>query len=105
MYVKLFVSGICQEAGIPRQFAKTIGISVDHRRTNKSVESLNLNVDRLKEYKARLVLFPRHSNKVKKGDSSGEDITNARQLKGPIVSAPVKDAVLSYTKITDVSFR
>jgi hypothetical protein len=69
------------------------------------MESLKLNVERLKEYKARLVLFPRHANKLKKGDSSGDDITNARQLKGPIVSKPVKESVLTFTKITDVSRR
>jgi len=40
-------------------FAKTIGIAVDSRRTNKSLESLQANVARLKTYKAKLVLVPR----------------------------------------------
>jgi len=90
-----------KEAGISKQFAKTIGISVDHRRTNKSVESLTLNVDRLKEYKARLVLFPRKANKPKKGDASSEEIANARQLKGVLVAAPSKESAVSSVKITD----
>merc|ERR1719318_1499661 len=38
-------------AGIPVKSAKTIGISVDHRRKNRSTESLQSNVQRLKEYK------------------------------------------------------
>jgi len=61
-----------KKAGINRKLALTIGISVDHRRTNKSSESLDLNVDRLKDYKARLVVFPRRSGKknIKKSDTS-----------------------------------
>merc|ERR550534_2231932 len=41
----------------PRE-ALTIGIAVDHRRRNKSQESFNRNVQRLKAYQARLVVFP-----------------------------------------------
>lgn len=46
-------------AGIAVKKAKTIGISVDHRRTNKSTESLALNVARLKKYMGNLVVFPK----------------------------------------------
>lgn len=85
-----------KEAGIPAKFAQTIGISVDHRRTNKSNESLNLNVERLKEYKNRLIIFPRKGTKAKKGDSSKEDRADAQQLKGPIIPLPkVTDAITS----------
>ena len=41
-------------AGISKKMACTIGIAVDHRRRNKSLESLQLNAQRLKEYKAKL---------------------------------------------------
>jgi hypothetical protein len=54
-----------QAAGIPKKLAPTIGISVDHRRKNKSLEGLQTNVQRLKTYKAKLVIFPRRSRKVK----------------------------------------
>lgn len=63
-----------QAAGIPRQYAPTIGISVDPRRQNLSEESLAANVERLKAYSARLILFPKKSNKPKKADSSKEDL-------------------------------
>ncbi len=33
-----------QEAGIPAKFAKTIGIAVDHRRRNRSLESLQVSL-------------------------------------------------------------
>merc|ERR1719315_1019553 len=46
-------------AKIPRRLAPTIGIAVDHRRRNKSVEGLQMNVQRLKEYRSRLIIFPR----------------------------------------------
>lgn len=52
-------SCIFQAAGLSAAFARTIGISVDPRRRNKSVESLQVNVQRLKEYRARLILFPK----------------------------------------------
>jgi large subunit ribosomal protein L13e len=56
-------------AGISPRVAPTIGISVDHRRTNKSYESLQANVQRLKEYKSKLILFPRGGKKPRKEDS------------------------------------
>ncbi|RWS05317.1 60S ribosomal protein L13-like protein [Dinothrombium tinctorium] len=72
-------------AGIHRKEARTIGISVDHRRVNKSVESLQRNVQRLKEYKSRLILFPLKEKKPRKGDSSAEELKMATQLKGVIM--------------------
>lgn len=56
---------INQAAGIPKKLAPTIGISVDHRRKNRSLEGLQSNVQRLKTYKAKLVIFPRRARKVK----------------------------------------
>lgn len=51
-----------KQAGISRKEASTIGISVDHRRTNKSVESLQINVQRLKEYKGKLVIIKKNAD-------------------------------------------
>lgn len=69
---------IKQEAGIPRKLAPTIGISVDTRRQNLSVESLVDNVARLKEYRARLILFPRKTGQQKKGDATKEEVAGAK---------------------------
>lgn len=44
-------------AGISRKMARSVGISVDHRRKNRSEESLSANKARLQEYKARLVVL------------------------------------------------
>ena len=51
------------------KLAPTIGIAVDHRRRNRSLESLQANVQRLKEYRSKLILFPRKPNQPKQGDS------------------------------------
>ncbi|KAI9347591.1 ribosomal protein L13e [Obelidium mucronatum] len=67
-------------AGINRKEALTIGISVDHRRKNRSEEGLQANVARLSEYKSKLVLFPRKANKPKKGDASKEAVAAATQV-------------------------
>ena len=88
-------------AGIAAKFAKTVGIAVDHRRENKSEESLALNTQRLKEYKDRLVVFPRKANKPKKGDATKEECAAAKQLKGPLISAPVAAPAVTFTNLTE----
>jgi large subunit ribosomal protein L13e len=64
-----------KEAGVSRKTALGVGIVVDHRRRNLSVEGKAINVERLKAYKERLVVFPRKTGKTKKTDSTPEDLT------------------------------
>ncbi|KAH9944295.1 60S ribosomal protein L13 [Epithele typhae] len=66
-----------KEAGIGKKEARGVGIVVDHRRRNLSEEGKALNVERLKAYKGRLIVFPRNAKKPKKGDSTGDDLTVA----------------------------
>ncbi|KAK6442654.1 60S ribosomal protein L13 [Oleoguttula sp. CCFEE 5521] len=68
-------------AGIPRKLAPTIGISVDPRRQNLSEESLKANVERLKTFKSRLILFPRSSKAIKNGEASLEEVKSAKEGK------------------------
>ena len=65
-----FTLGELKEAGVSRKTALGLGIVVDHRRRNLSVEGKALNVERLKAYKERLIVFPRKKGKTKKSDSS-----------------------------------
>ena len=58
-----------QDAKISRKLAQSLGIAVDHRRRNRSLESLQANSQRLKEYRSKLILFPKNPNKPKTGDS------------------------------------
>merc|ERR1712222_216522 len=67
-------------AGLSKKFARTIGIAVDHRRRNKSVESLQLNTQRLKEFKSKMILFPINAKKPRKGDATAEELSKAVQL-------------------------
>ncbi|OBZ79420.1 60S ribosomal protein L13 [Grifola frondosa] len=66
-----------KEAGIGKKEARGVGIVVDHRRRNLSEEGKAVNVERLKSYKARLIVFPRNAKKPKTGDSTGDDLTAA----------------------------
>jgi len=77
-----------KEAGVNRKEARSIGIAVDHRRKNRSAESLQLNAQRLKEYKAKLIVFPRKRGKPKAGDAAAAELEKAEQLKGPLVPMP-----------------
>lgn len=54
------------KAGISERFARTVGISVDHRRKNRNAEAFKKNVERLSAYKQKLVLLPRNAKKVNK---------------------------------------
>ncbi|XP_057321741.1 60S ribosomal protein L13 [Microplitis mediator] len=86
-------------AGINRREAPTIGIAVDYRRRNKSIESLQLNVARLKEYRSKLILFPKNAKKPKKGDSTEEECKVATQLRGDIMPIRQKAALKSKARV------
>lgn len=65
-------------AGVSPAVARTVGVSVDHRRTNKSEESLAANVARLKAYLAKVVVADRTFKKSKvKTVKLGAGITSA----------------------------
>jgi len=92
-----------KEAGIPRKFAPTIGITVDSRRQNISEESLVLNVARLKAYRARMILFPRKLGQHKNGDASKDELkTDGTKLSSSLKAAfpvPVATVGESFTEI------
>ena len=77
-----------KEAGINKKEARTIGIAVDHRRRNRSMESLQLNAQRLKEYRSKLIVFPRRKGKPKAGDADAAELANAQQVVGDILPMP-----------------
>merc|ERR1711872_325473 len=72
-------------AGIDRKYAATIGICVDHRRKNRGTESLQANVQRLKEYKSKLIVFPKKPSAPKAGDSEASELAVGSQLRGQIM--------------------
>jgi large subunit ribosomal protein L13e len=52
---------------------------------------LAINVERLKDYQKRLIIFPRRSGKFKKGDASKEDVESAK--KGDNVLSSLMDGL------------
>ncbi|KAG1360604.1 putative 60S ribosomal protein L13-2 [Cocos nucifera] len=77
-------------AGIPKKLAPTIGIAVDHRRKNRSLEGLQANVQRLKTYKAKLA-----------GDSAPEELTTTTQVQGPYMPIVHEKPTVELVKVTD----
>ncbi|OAY80739.1 60S ribosomal protein L13-1 [Ananas comosus] len=77
-------------AGIPKKFAPTIGIAVDHRRKNRSLEGLQANVQRLKTYKAKLA-----------GDSAPEELATATQIQGQYMPIVHEKPSVELVKVTD----
>ena len=93
-------------AGLTAQYARTVGIAVDHRRTNKSAESLAINVARLEEYKCKLIVFPKKRlSKVKNGDSSAEECKAATQFEGTILplASPADEIVMDDVPAQEIS--
>eukprot|EP01023_Acetabularia_acetabulum_P001126 TRINITY_DN1041_c0_g1_i1.p1 TRINITY_DN1041_c0_g1~~TRINITY_DN1041_c0_g1_i1.p1 ORF type:complete len:212 (-),score=30.57 TRINITY_DN1041_c0_g1_i1:345-980(-) len=89
-----------KEAGIPLGIAPTIGISVDRRRRNISLEGLQENVNRLKAYKSNLIIFPRKRCKVLPDDSSREECATATQHKGVVMPLVKEVPTVEMTEIT-----
>ena len=94
-------------AGLTAMQAKSVGISVDHRRTSTSEEQLQMNVARLNEYKSKMILFPKRDQKPKKGflpDATAEKVKAAlaaSQSKGVTMPIQKKVQEVEFAKITD----
>jgi len=73
---------------------------VDHRRQNRSLEGLQSNANRLKTYRANLVLFPKRNSKPKAGDASVEELKTVQQHTGTIMPISKTAPEMEYTQIT-----
>jgi len=87
-------------AKINPQFARTIGIAVDKRRHPRSEESLQLNVERLREYMKNLVLLPRNPAKVHQGETAPEEFKKVAQIKGEVMPIRQPEYKQEYVEIT-----
>lgn len=88
-------------AGLTAKYARTVGIAVDTRRTNRCVESLNKNVARLEEYKSKLIVFPKRRGIVKKGDASKEERSGASQFVGAVLPLEKESGGIVMEEVTD----
>ncbi len=77
-------------AGLTPQFARTIGIAVDHRRHGSNILE-ERNIERLQRFKSNLVLFPRVAGQPKKGlinDSTTGLEGNTQNTEGGVYALP-----------------
>mmetsp|Transcript_19836 Transcript_19836/g.66723 ORF Transcript_19836/g.66723 Transcript_19836/m.66723 type:complete len:208 (-) Transcript_19836:526-1149(-) len=93
-----------KEAGINKKVARTVGIAVDHRRKNHSLESLQENVQRLKVYASKLVLFPGKGGKapsaiIKVADK--EELGAVQQVMGDALPLPKPEQPLETRAVED----
>jgi len=90
-----------KSAKVNKHEARGFGISVDHRRKNRNQEALSQNVERLKAYRAKLIVFPRNatSKRIKKGDTDKEKRKAAVAPKAQ-AAATVKPLKSKARKIT-----
>ena len=63
---------------------------------------MTLNVQRLKEYKARLVVFPRRNNKVKNGDATKAEIAESTLDTSSVNNIPKAADAVTFAPITEV---
>merc|ERR1712137_1501461 len=91
-----------KEAGFNNPLvARSIGIAVDYRRRNRSEQSLRTNVQRLKEYQSRLVVFPKNVKKPKTGDATEEERNAVVQHRGVVMPITRAEEPLEFRAITE----
>lgn len=88
-------------AGLTAAYARTVGIAVDHRRTNRSVEAMDANVARLNDYKTNLIVFPKRRGSVKAGDSTKAETAAATQLLGTVMPIAKPSDEIVIADVTD----
>ncbi|KAI3650767.1 hypothetical protein MP228_004248 [Amoeboaphelidium protococcarum] len=88
----------------------TYGVAVDHRRrsSGRSVEGFAVNVDRLKAYKAKIVLLPKKRSKnSKRGSPMAVDVPAADKLVKRVnadvhsKAVSIRGAVVEYGNVAD----
>merc|ERR1739845_180722 len=85
--------------GFSAKYSRTVGIAVDHRRSNRSLESLNANVARLKEYKTKLLVLPK--KKGTHGMIKDLETSSTTHVKGIVLPLTrVKEEVVT-AKVTE----
>ncbi|KAF7684768.1 60S ribosomal protein L13 [Astathelohania contejeani] len=81
----------CQAAGLDINYARTIGISVDLRRKNRSVAAFEENVQRLKTYVSRLTFY-----------KTKEEAKGAPQYTGVIMPVVHSKPTVGYIKASEL---
>ncbi|KAL5072219.1 hypothetical protein RYX36_023106 [Vicia faba] len=100
-FVALFAVPPLYATGDDRNGIAVVLEAEDGTDWNRSLEGLQANVQRLKTYKAKLVVFPRRGRKTKAGDSTPEELANATQVQGSYLPIMREKPAVELVKITD----
>lgn len=97
-----FTPAEIKAAGMNQTCARTYGIALDFRRKNRSEEGFKVNVERLKAYKAKLVVFQANTKVAKKFfNAPAADAKDAKQVNVakvfPVVNKVVQEAPRAIT--------
>ena len=87
--------------GLSAKYARTIGISVDHRRQNRSEETFEANVARLQEYKSKLVVFDKKTKAAEAASHKQADVATAF----PVVQPSAESAPRAVEQPEQSAFR
>lgn len=73
-------------AGISPKYARSVGICVEYRRKSKSAETLLRNVQRLKEYLGKLIVFPKGGKKEREevGEFVVKNLNEVKKSEGKV---------------------
>jgi len=101
-----FTAAEMKAAGVNPNKALSVGISIDKRRRNRSHQSFWTNVQRLKEYNSRLVVFPRSQKKVSKANHevSKEEFAKVAQLNTHLLPLAKVQPTVDLVEKKDVNF-
>eukprot|EP01100_Stratorugosa_tubuloviscum_P004696 TRINITY_DN2184_c0_g1_i2.p1 TRINITY_DN2184_c0_g1~~TRINITY_DN2184_c0_g1_i2.p1 ORF type:complete len:216 (+),score=100.98 TRINITY_DN2184_c0_g1_i2:176-823(+) len=95
--------------GLNPRYARSVGISVDYRRRNKSEESLKLNVGRIHSYLSKLVVLPLKNTvpNKKKNEISRKSLRKFKRIKFGKIHPNYKDdkKQVEFRKITPTERR
>lgn len=89
-----FTAQELKAAGMTRQEAMRVGIAVDHRRRNRSQESLELNKARLEAYKAKLIILPKRGGSTQAAQAQ---IISSVKAAFPVVNSVTLEAPRAIT--------
>ena len=87
-----------KKAGMSTTHARAYGISVDYRRRNTSEGPLNTNVQRLKLYRSKLVLLPKHWGQT----HDAKPVELRKKIKDAIAARKVRKHAKPHTKAAAV---
>lgn len=83
----------CREAGYEYRELALFGVGIDYRRRNHNKEAFDQNVERIKKYMSRLVVFK---------DRKEARASGLEQFKGTIMPVEHKKAVIGSMKISEI---